>query len=89
MALGARPTAVFRIIIRQGMTLVVVGIVLGVAGAFAATRLLATHVFAVKATDPMLFGSVAITLAVAGLAACIVPARRATKADPIAALRME
>jgi len=89
MALGARPTAVFRMIIRQGMALVVVGIVLGVAGAFAATRLLAAQLFAVKATDPMVFGSVAITLGVAGLAACIVPARRATKADPIAALRVE
>jgi len=89
MALGARPTAVFRMVIRQGMALVVVGIVLGVAGAFGATRLLAAQLFAVKATDPIVFGSVAITLAVAGLAACIVPARRATKADPIAALRMD
>jgi putative ABC transport system permease protein len=89
MALGARPTAVFRMVIRQGMALVVVGIVLGVAGAFGATRLLAAQLFAVKATDPMVFGFVAITLAVAGLAACIVPARRATKADPIAALRMD
>ena len=50
---------------------------------------MAAQLFAVKANDPMVFGSVAITLAVAGLAACIVPARRATKADPIAALRME
>jgi putative ABC transport system permease protein len=89
LALGARPTAVFRMVIRQGMALVVVGIVLGVAGAFAATRLLAAQLFTVRATDPMVFGSVAITLAVAGLAACIVPARRATKADPISALRME
>jgi putative ABC transport system permease protein len=89
MALGARPTAVFRMVIRQGMGLVVVGIVLGVAGAFAATRLLAAQLFAVTATDPIVFGSVVIALALAGLAACIVPARRATKADPIAALRME
>jgi putative ABC transport system permease protein len=89
LALGARPTAVFRMVIRQGMALVVVGIVLGVAGAFAATRLLAAQLFTVRATDPMVFGCVAITLAVAGLAACIVPARRATKADPISALRME
>jgi putative ABC transport system permease protein len=89
MALGARPKAVFAMVVRQGMVLVVVGIVLGVAGAFAATRLLAAQLFAVKATDPVVFGFVAIALAMAGLAACIVPARRATKADPIAALRLE
>jgi len=89
MALGARPTAVFRMVIRQGMALVLVGIVLGVAGASAATRLLAAQLFAVTATDPMVFGFVATALAVAGLAACIVPARRATKADPIAALRTD
>jgi ABC-type antimicrobial peptide transport system permease subunit len=71
------------------MALVLVGIVLGVAGASAATRLLAAQLFAVTATDPMVFGFVATALAVAGLAACIVPARRATKADPIAALRTD
>jgi len=89
MALGARPTAVFRMIVRQGMGLVLVGILLGVAGAFAATRLLAAQLFAVTATDPMVFGFVAIALSVAGLAACIVPARRATKADPVTALRLD
>ena len=89
LALGARPAAVFRMVIRQGMLLVLVGIVLGVAGAFAATRLLAAELFAVKATDPIVFVFVAVALALAGLAACIVPARRATKADPIAALRTE
>ena len=89
MALGARPTAVFRMIVRQGMVLVLVGIVLGVAGALAATRLLAAQLFAVTPKDPTVFVFVATALTVAGLVACIVPARRATKADPIAALRME
>ena len=89
MALGARPTAVFRMVVRQGMALVVVGIVLGVAGALAATRLLAAELFGVAPTDPPVFVFVATALTVAGLAACIVPARRATKADPIAALRLE
>ena len=86
MALGARPTAVFRMVVRQGMALVVVGIVLGVIGAFAATRLLAAQLFAVTPRDPAVFVVVATALTMAGLAACIVPARRATKADPIAAL---
>ena len=89
MALGARPVAVFRLVIRQGMALVVVGVVLGVAGAFAATRLLRAQLFGVEPTDPAVFVFVAITLTLAGLAACVVPARRATKADPIAALRLE
>jgi len=89
MALGARPTAVFRMVVRQGMMLVVVGIVLGVIGAIAATRLLAAQLFAVTPTDPAAFVVVATALTMAGLAACIVPARRATKADPIAALRLE
>ena len=89
MALGARPTAVFRMVVRQGMMLVVVGIVLGVIGAIAATRLLAAQLFAVTPRDPAVFVVVATALTMAGLAACIVPARRATKADPIAALRLE
>jgi putative ABC transport system permease protein len=89
MALGARPTAVFRMVVRQGMALVVVGIVLGVAGAVAATRLLAAQLFEVAPTDPAVFVFVASTLTMAGLAACVIPARRATRADPIAALRLQ
>ena len=89
MALGARPTAVFRMVIRQGMLLVVVGILLGVGGAVAATRLLTAQLFEVTPTDPVVFVFVATALTVAGLAACVIPARRATKADPIAALRLE
>jgi putative ABC transport system permease protein len=89
MALGARPAAVFRMVVRQGMVLVVVGIVLGVAAALAATRLLTAQLFGVTPTDPVVFVFVAIALTVAGLAACVIPAHRATKADPIAALRLE
>jgi len=89
MALGARPTAVFRMVIRQGMVLVVVGILLGVGGAVAATRLLTAQLFEVTPTDPVVFVFVATALTVAGLAACVIPARRATKADPMAALRLE
>ena len=89
MALGARPLSVFSLVIRQGMTLVMVGVVLGVGGAVAATRLLATQLFAVTPTDPTVFVGVAAALTLAGLAACAVPARRATRADPILALRQE
>ena len=89
VALGARPVAVFRLVIGHGMMLVVVGIVLGLAGAFAATRLLTAQLFEVKPTDPAVFVAVAVALGLAGVAACVLPARRATRVDPIAALRME
>jgi len=89
MALGARPTVVFRMVIRQGMLLVGVGVVLGIAGALVATRLIASQLFNIGPTDPPVFVGVASTLILAGLAACVIPARRATKADPISALRLE
>jgi ABC-type antimicrobial peptide transport system permease subunit len=89
IALGAQPKAVFGLVIRQGMALVGAGVVLGVGAAIAATRLLTTQLFNVAPTDPTIFVGVAITLSLAGLAACVIPARRATKADPISALRIE
>ena len=89
VALGARPRAVFRLVIQQGMMLVLAGVALGLAGSFAATRVLTAQLFAVEPTDPAVFVVVAVVLTVAGLAACVVPASRATRADPIAALRME
>lgn len=89
IALGALPPVVFGLVIRQGMVLVLTGIVLGLGGALAATRLLTAQLFEITPTDPAVFVVVAIALTVAGLAACILPARRATRADPIAALRIE
>jgi putative ABC transport system permease protein len=89
IALGALPPAVFGLVIRQGMVLVLIGIVLGLGGALPATRLLTAQLFEITPTDPAVFVVVAIALAVAGLAACVLPARRATRADPIAALRIE
>jgi predicted permease len=89
IALGAQPGTVFGLVIRQGMVLVGVGVLLGVGGALGATRLLRAQLFGVGPTDPAVFAIVATTLVMAGLVACIIPARRATRADPILAMRTE
>jgi ABC-type antimicrobial peptide transport system permease subunit len=89
MALGAGRGDVLRMVMREGATLAAIGIAIGVAGSLAMTRLLADFLFAVKPTDPLTFASVAALLAAVSLAAGLFPARRATKIDPLAALRWE
>jgi putative ABC transport system permease protein len=89
MALGARARDVLLMVIRQGMSLVVVGVVFGVAGAFALTRLMRSLLFEVGPTDSLTFVLVSLLLAAVGFIACFVPARRATKVDPLIALRYE
>src|SRR5262245_21919320 len=88
MALGAQPRAVLRSVVGQGMTLVSVGVAIGVAAAWGLTRLMATMLFEVRATDPTTFALIALLLGAVALAACWIPARRAAKVDPctIAAL---
>ncbi|HEY8188637.1 MAG TPA: ABC transporter permease [Pyrinomonadaceae bacterium] len=89
MALGAQGRDVLGMVIRQGMSLVVLGVALGAAGAYALTRTMQSLLFEVSATDPVTFAFVPLLLAIVGFVACYVPARRATKVDPLVALRYE
>ena len=86
MALGAQARDVLKLVIGQGMSLTVIGIVVGLAGAFALTRLLASLLFGVGATDPTTFVWIPVLLAAVSFLACYLPARRAARLDPIKAL---
>jgi putative ABC transport system permease protein len=89
MALGAIPTDVYRLILGRGMTLVAIGIALGIAGAFGLTRLLESFLFGVSPHDAWTFASSVFAFVAIAAVACLVPARRAAKLDPLIALRYE
>jgi putative ABC transport system permease protein len=89
MALGAGRRDVLGLIVGQGLKLVLMGLGMGLAGALALTRFLKTLLFGVSPTDPLTFALIAVLLTAVALLACWIPARRATKVDPLVALRHE
>jgi ABC-type antimicrobial peptide transport system permease subunit len=89
MALGASQSNILRLVIGNGMRLVMCGVVIGVAMSLAAARVMKSLLFGLSPTDPMTYGGVALLLAIVALMACWIPARRATKVDPMVALRCD
>ena len=89
IAMGASPRAVLGMVLRRGVALTVVGLLIGVGGAYGLTRFIGSWLFGITPTDPTTFAAACATLAGVALVACLVPALRATRVDPVAALRSE
>jgi putative ABC transport system permease protein len=89
MALGAQQSEILKMVVWRGAGLIVVGICIGVLASCGLTRFLASQIWGISATDPWTFGAVVAMVAISGLAACLLPARRAARVDPLVALRYE
>ena len=89
LALGAAGRDILSLVLGQGLTLAVVGVAIGVAGAFATTRFLRTLLFGITVTDPVTYAGITVLLTGVALLACWIPARRAIRVDPMTALRYE
>jgi putative ABC transport system permease protein len=89
MALGAQRRDVLRLVIGQGMRHAAIGLLLGSVAAFFAARAMTTLLFGIRPSDPLTYIGIAVVLALAALVACYIPARRATRVDPMVALRYE
>jgi putative ABC transport system permease protein len=89
LALGAQRSDLLRLIVGEGLKLAITGVLLGLIASLLLTRLLTNMLFGVSATDPLIFATNAAIMVVVALAACLIPARRATKVDPMVALRYE
>ena len=89
LALGAQLSDVLKLVLSHGLKLTIIGAAIGLLGAYLATRAITSVLYGVSATDPMTFGLVSIVLVGVALVACYVPARRATKVEPLIALRNE
>ena len=89
MALGARPDDVYRMVIGQGMRLALTGVMVGLASAFVASRVLTSLLFGINGADSLVYAGVSLLMVLVALAACYLPARRAARVDPMIALRCE
>jgi ABC-type antimicrobial peptide transport system permease subunit len=89
MAMGAQPRDILWLVLKRGMGLVMLGQATGLAASLVLTRLMQSLLFDVSASDPIVFTLIALLLAAVAFAACVIPARRATKVDPMVALRYE
>jgi putative ABC transport system permease protein len=89
MALGAQPNDVLYMVLKKGLALILTGTIAGLAASLAMTRLMASQIWGVSATDPWTFSAVAAVLLAVGLAACLLPARKATQVDPLLSLHYE
>jgi ABC-type antimicrobial peptide transport system permease subunit len=89
MALGAQRRNILALVLKKGMMLALLGVVIGVAGAFALTRLMSSLLYEVSTSDPLTYAGISLVLLVVAFCACYLPARRATKIDPLVALTYE